>query len=1112
MKVRIIGAIGTLLAVMLGCRPVAPADRTVTPDGLLPPQGVTRVIDFTTDEGTWMSVDVSPDGTWLVFDLLAQIYRLPIEGGEARPLTESGGNALNFDPAVSPDGQSIAFISDRGGQNNVWVMHSDGSAPRPIFADQATRFTDPAWAPDGRSVVAVRVFRTPGRGWHRQTSELWRLPLDGSPPARLLGGQLMHYEAPAFDSTGRFLYFHVSYSTGEGLGLLTAGHRIQRLELTSGRVDNVRSSDPAELSPEALEALRNTGYAADVGVDLPAALVPVLSRDGRRMAFAIEEPAETMEYRGHVFRPRTALVVRDLSSGAERRVIAPITKDLTQVNAQYAYRAVPAYAWTPDGASIVLSEGGKLRKVEVATGTVTTIPFSARVHRVVSEQPRSRVTIADSGFRARAIQWPVGSPDGKQLAFVAVGQLWVMDLPSGAPRHLAGDSTTGVVLTPRWSPDGDRLVFVTWDDRARGQVWTASPSGGTPVRMTRDPAEYYAPVLTADGRLFVMRGPGARPPEWNGWNTAGEWQIVSVGTDGMIGAPLGQVREPRELSILGADLSIADQMENAAGLGSLYRPFPSDEALRQVIQVRRVPLAGGEPTLVATLPARRAGAFPYPALSPDGRWLAFEAAGSVWVQDLHALTSPNVIISTDPNVEIPGRTRVGSLGGSYAGWRDATTLEMSSADRYITYDVRRGTVTVVPVVLEVPRPLPSGAIALTGARIITIDGDRVIPSGTVVVRGARITCVGDCDTTGVSRVIDLRGKTIIPGLVDVHAHHTSEPSGVIPRHRPASASALAYGVTTIVDPAAVSRSVFPLAELIDAGRIVGPRTYTTADVLITSGMAWGDQVEIATAEQASFEIDRREDQGAVSIKNFRQTSRRQHQLLLQAARRRGITQTGEGGPLYFDVGLALDGQTGWEHLVAPFPVYRDVITFFGQAGIQNPPTVIVAGHVHGAKTYFRPRAGLDRDPKYLRFFPRALLDRMTAGERVLPKSEFSFPFMAETAAELLRAGAYSGLGEHGEQPGIGTHWEAWALAEAMTPLEVLTVGTMHGARFIGLESELGSIVPGKLADLVVLNGNPLTDIRHTADIAYVMKGGWLYDGATLATLWSVRASYLPPWN
>src|SRR5690606_32917951 len=114
-----------------------------------------------------------------------------------------------------------------------------------------------------------------------QTSELWRLPLDGSAPTRLLGGQLTHFDAPAFDSTGRYLYFHVSYSTGEGLGLLAAGHRIQRLELASGRLENVRSSEPAELSAETVEALRNTGYAADVGVDLPAALVPALSPDGR---------------------------------------------------------------------------------------------------------------------------------------------------------------------------------------------------------------------------------------------------------------------------------------------------------------------------------------------------------------------------------------------------------------------------------------------------------------------------------------------------------------------------------------------------------------------------------------------------------------------------------------------------------------------------------------------------------------------------------------------------------------------------------------------------------------------------------------------------------------
>jgi Tol biopolymer transport system component len=104
------------------------AQATVTTDGwdVTHPRGRTRTIDFTTSEGTWTSVDVAPDGTWLAFDVLGHIYRIPIGGGTAECLTQSSGIAMNVQPRISPDGRSITFISDRQGQMNVWTMDSDG--------------------------------------------------------------------------------------------------------------------------------------------------------------------------------------------------------------------------------------------------------------------------------------------------------------------------------------------------------------------------------------------------------------------------------------------------------------------------------------------------------------------------------------------------------------------------------------------------------------------------------------------------------------------------------------------------------------------------------------------------------------------------------------------------------------------------------------------------------------------------------------------------------------------------------------------------------------------------------------------------------------------------
>jgi hypothetical protein len=197
--------------------------------------------------------------------------------------------------------------------------------------------------------------------------------------------------------------------------------------------------------------------------------------------------------------------------------------------------------------------------------------------------------------------------------------------------------------------------------------------------------------------------------------------------------------------------------------------------------------------------------------------------------------------------------------------------------------------------------------------------------------------------------------------------------------------------------------------------------------------------------------------------------------------------------------MIMDGQTGWEHFLPAVPLYHDAAIFFGQAGATYSPTVSVAGLPDGAMFYYRPRANLPKDPKFSRFASAAMLSAVTPRDKVPPPIEdFAFPIIAAGAADIMRSGGYATVGEHGENPGIGTHWEIWAYASAMTPMEALRMATINGARYVGVERDIGSIAVGKLADLVVLNSNPLQRIENTSDIAYVMKAGRLYNGSDLA--------------
>jgi hypothetical protein len=252
-------------------------------------------------------------------------------------------------------------------------------------------------------------------------------------------------------------------------------------------------------------------------------------------------------------------------------------------------------------------------------------------------------------------------------------------------------------------------------------------------------------------------------------------------------------------------------------------------------------------------------------------------------------------------------------------------------------------------------------VALTGARIVTLNGDEVIESGTLVVDGSRITCVGDCSTEGADRVVDARGKTIIPGFVDMHAHHYREHRGFRPRVDYEAAIYLAYGVTANLDNSMWSQNIFPTAELIDAGEMVGPRTYSTGDPLYR-GMRRARTTSRATRSRRRTSIGSRAGERC-RIKQYQQPRRDQRQWVSHIARDRGLMVTAEGGDLNFNLGMIMDGQTAWEHPLSESPVHRDVARFFGQAGAYYVPTFVVAGpgpanidYYFGARTSGRTRS------------------------------------------------------------------------------------------------------------------------------------------------------------
>ena len=1036
-----------------------PADWDITQ-----PRGETREIAFTATEGTWMSVDISPDGASIVFDLLGHIYRMPVGGGEATSITQDSGLALNIHPVFSPDGSEIAFISDRDGQNNLWIMDADGSNPRPVFTDINIRAMEPVWLPNGDYLVVRQTDMTAGGLF---SYGLFMYHRDGGS-----GIALVPYttQMPGWSSVspdGRYLYFHQfvgSILPYGGQDSSKGDFQIRRLELATGQVTPITSGQSQQ------QGRMTSG----------GAFAPEVSPDGRYLAFGRRIPDGVLEYRGHVFGPRTGLWLRDLETGTERLIMDPVEWDMTQEITR-AGPVLPRFTWDAAGTRIYLSQGGGIRVLDPVSGEVGTIPFSARVERTISEMAHATRSIPDDSFDARFLRWPTGSPDGRTVVFEGIGKLWLQDASGGEPRRLTPDDFPAFEYAPSWSPDGGSIAFTTFDWAEGGHVWTVPADGGQPRQVSNRAGEYMNPVWRPDGReILVARGSGAtargRTPADNPWH-----DLVRFPADG--GVP-GEGDGVTVARVLGASPPVAS--------------YGHDQRIHFASSDTVVSVAadGTDRRTHAYLPTTWES-----VVSPDASHVAFVTIGDVFVAPIPPARAEGTI---------PAITRMGGAlpverlttqGGLFPRWRDRATLEFGGGTRYATYDMGTGETSATDLRLNVPRNLPTGSVAITNARIITLDEAGIVERGNVVTRDGRISCVGECDISGADRTIDGTGKTVIPGWIDMHGHHNRQSVGLIPERGFEHSVYLAYGVTTTRDPAATAVNTWSTKDLVQAGRMVGPRIYATGETLTAGDDPF--KADVDSPEEADNQVARLQSWGAESIKQYLQPNRRRAQWLVDAARNRGMVATSEGGnfDLSHNLGLVMDGHAGFEHALVQFPIYSDVSRFLGQAGFYYSPTVVVGGSAPWTEEYFFQRDDTWLDEKLRRWLPWRHLIPHARRRMLRPETDYGFAIVAEGMADIIAAGGYGVIGSHGQQHGPASHWEVWSYAEALGPLGALEVASLNGARYLGLADQLGSIVAGKYADLVILDSNPLDDIENTLDIDLVMKDGVLYDAATLDEVW-----------
>jgi Tol biopolymer transport system component len=1030
------------------------------------PLETTRRLQYTATEGTWISLDVSPDGNTIVFELLGDLYTLPIDGGRASRITS--GQGFDQQPRYSPDGARIAFVSDRNGSDNLWVASADGSDARALTSDERRMFVSPEWLSDGESIVVTKTTDLSNRP---QEFHLFLYHTGGGTGVQLTGGatpdggehdyRVQAHLGVAFGPDDRTAYLSAASTSGYGNWQLSA------LDRTTGRI--------YQLTHEPQSAMR-----------------PIVSPDGRFLVYATRRDGET------------ALKLIELDGGDERWLVTGVDRDGQE--GLPTRDLFPGASFTPDGAALIVAYGGGIQSVDVGTGRVTEIPFEAEVDVPLGPATRFDYPLDDDPVTARRVEHPSISPDARRAAYGAFDRIWVQDLPDGEPQPLVDTETDQ--FFPTWSHDGQWIAFASWDDLEGGDIYRVRPDGSDLQRVTERKAFYERLAFTPDGQRIVA-GRGARS------------QRITFADELVRGRP--QSTELIWIPAAGGSATTITRLNLSSRWAYAHYGQPHftedgsrvffHDPLDGLVSVawngtdRRevLDVQGWEWTYSPQVPADEL------LLSPRGDRALALANNQVYMIDLPpgGARVPTISLSDTAGSALPVH-RLTTVGADYIGWTADGTSAFWSLGGTITIAARGGPTEQYTAEVTRPRDLPRGVIALRGARIVTMNGTEVIENGDLVITDNRITGIGASGSVsipGEAEVIDVSGKTIIPGYVDIHAHMWA-PWGVHRKQVWEYLANLAYGVTATRDPQTMTADVITYSDRVAVGDILGPRIFSTARGVFASE-------DFHSLDDARSALRRySEHYQTETIKNYLIGDRKHRQWLIQAAREQGLTPTAEANSDFkMNLTLALDGYAGQEHSWPVFPIYEDVVRLAAESGIVYTPTFIINYGGPQAENYFYRDQNVHDDPKLNRFIPHAELDRRTLRRSQLPhESQWIFEAEAAQAAKVLAAGGSVGLGAHGQLQGMGVHWELWLLASGgMSNHDALRVGTVEGARAIGHLSDFGSLEIGKLADLQILDDNPLDDIRNSLSIERVMINGRLYDTETMNQLWPERRGLDRQW-
>lgn len=1017
------------------------------------------MIEVTISEGTNVAVALSPDESTLALDLLGRIWVMPASGGAATALTDPVGDARQ--PAWSPDGSRIAFQAYWDGNYHIWSVGADGTELR-----QHTRgrfdHREPHWSPDGD-----RLAFSSDRGG---SYDVWVMGLDGGDLERLTEWPGNEY-GPAFSPDGGEVAFAADgdragiWLTGSaGLAVLTRGAGPRR----------VAEGDGGELN------------------------APSWSTDGGTLSFNSVADGRSRLY---------AVAV----SGGEPRTLTGEDEDV------FPFRA----SWTAAG-DLYHTGDGLVWWRRADGGGRRDVAFSATVALYRADYARRpRDLRAPGPFQVRGIVSPAVSPDGTQVAFSALGDLWLHTIGGEAAR-LTDDPW--IEADPAWSPDGGRLAFASDRDGSL-DLYVRDLGAGSDRRVTEGAAAAM-PAWSPDGSRIAFVGSaagtavqvvdlatGAVETLRAGLNGAGRPSWSPDGASVLVSAlsPYsGRFREGvnRALVVPARPLRTADAA-GMPGADALPVPAAGSRTATTTVPPRPVPRghghthdlpawAGGHPSPGPAAPpggalqaADRHLDLPLhgsvgsrandgPAWSPDGRQVAYISDGVLWTV---AMTPEG------ETADLPRRlTNEAADDPSWTG--DSRSLVYLSDDRLRRIDALTGATEDITPTLAWTRPAPPASVLVRAGALFDGRAETLRRDVDIVIEDGVITEVADRDPARTAdRVVDASDQVVMPGLIEMHTH------GGLADGEAKGRLWLSWGVTATRCPACDGYELAEAKEAGESGRRIAPRVFGTGGTIDGSRVYYPNAPALGASAQVELQMGRAATLGHDMIKTYVRLSDPMQRRAIAEAHALGIPVSSH--ELYPAVAYGGDGvehvrgtsRRGYSTKVSETNgIYADAVDLLAASGMTLTPTVGIYG---GYGLLAAETPDLLYDPRVEAFSPDA-----PASARIPPDLALARRMverMSSLPRRVLEGGGRVIMGT--DSPiiprGISLHAEMEILVRygRMRPVDVLRATTSESGEALGYDGRLGVVAPGAFADLIVLDEDPLRDIAATRSVHTVILGG-----------------------